>query len=272
MADQTTTPWADVAPRFVRRNPFVALLRYIGEIAILLGQTVREIARGRIDARDLVQQMASLGADSIPIAVLTTFATGAVLALYFAPYLKQYGEESLVGMVVAVAMSRELGPVLTGVVVAARAGSTVAAEIATMSVTEQIDALRALAVSPVRYLVAPRLLAALIMLPMVCAFADAAGIYGGYLLAVYREHVPAASFPSSIRQFLQPSDFYLGMVKTLVFGMIIALVGCHQGLKTRGGATEVGQATTNAVVISIVLIYIANFLLALGLFDQVPTI
>ncbi len=249
---------------------FAVVLTYLGEILILLGLAVRSARRG-VDARDLTEQMASLGVNSVAIAMLTATTSGAVLALYFAPFLKQYGAEGFTGAVVALAIARELGPVLTGVVVAARAGSAIAAELGTMKVTEQIDALRALAVSPVQYLVVPRVLAAVIMVPLVGALADAGGILGGYLIS-QTEGVLGVTYLNSIRQFLTPADFVKGIIKTVIFGIIIALVGCHQGLATRGGATEVGRATTNAVVLSIVLIYIANFVLTYFMFSQVTSI
>ncbi len=249
---------------------FAVVLNYLGEILILFGLAVRSARRG-VDARDLTEQMASLGVNSVSIAMLTATTSGAVLALYFAPFLKQYGAEGFTGAVVALAIARELGPVLTGVVVAARAGSAIAAELGTMKVTEQIDALRALAVSPVQYLVVPRVLAAVIMVPLVGALADAGGILGGYLIS-QSEGVLGVTYLNSIRQFLTPLDFVKGIIKTVVFGVIIALVGCHQGLATRGGATEVGRATTNAVVLSIVLIYIANFVLTYFMFSQVTSI
>jgi phospholipid/cholesterol/gamma-HCH transport system permease protein len=249
---------------------FAVVLTYLGEILILLGLAVRSARRG-VNARDLTEQMASLGVNSVAIAMLTATTSGAVLALYFAPFLKQYGAEGFTGAVVALAIARELGPVLTGVVVAARAGSAIAAELGTMKVTEQIDALRALAVSPVQYLVVPRVLAAVIMVPLVGALADAGGILGGYLIS-QTEGVLGVTYLNSIKQFLTPADFVKGIIKTVIFGIIIALVGCHQGLATRGGATEVGRATTNAVVLSIVLIYIANFVLTYFMFSQVTSI
>jgi phospholipid/cholesterol/gamma-HCH transport system permease protein len=242
-------------------------LTYVGDLSVLLAQSVRDVARLRIDGRDLLAQMAFIGSNSVPIAALTSFASGAVIALYFAQFLVSYGVSYLTGGIVALALARELVPVLTGVVVAARAGSAIAAEIGTMKVTQQIDALRALAVSPVQYLVPPRLLAALITLPLVCIIGDCAGLAGGYLVAVW-QGVPPHTFPQSIRQYAVPSDFYLGMVKTIFFGLIVVLVGCHQGLKTEGGATEVGRATTNAVVLSIVFIYVADFFLAWWLFTS----
>ena len=278
MADQTNTlpapaaSPADCAETALQAffRPFTIVLVYLGEILVLLWQTLKSARRG-VDGRDLLDQMASLGVNSVWIALLTSSTSGAVLALYFAPFLKQYGAEGFTGAVVALAIARELGPVLTGVVVAARAGSAIAAELGTMKVTEQIDALRALAVSPVQYLVVPRLLAAVIMVPLVCLLADAGGILGGYIVS-NSEGVLGATYLNSMKQFLDPADFTKGIFKTLVFGLIIALVGCHQGLATRGGATEVGKATTNAVVLSIVLIYIANFVLTYFMFSEVTSV
>ena len=277
MADQMTATAAanaasarrGAAPLAFLLNPFVVVLTYFGEILMLLAQAVKAM-RGGVDLRDLVEQMSSLGANSVAIALLTTTTSGAVLALYFAPFLKQYGAEGFTGAVVALAIARELGPVLTGVVVAARAGSAIAAELGTMKVTEQIDALRALAVSPIQYLVVPRILAAILMVPLVCALADAGGILGGSLLS-QSEGVLPVTYWNSMKQFLDLSDFTRGIFKTLVFGMIIVLVGCHQGLATRGGATEVGKATTNAVVLSIVLIYLANFVMTYFMFSEVTS-
>ncbi len=250
-------------------NPFIVILTYLGEILMLLGQTLKAV-RGGVDTRDLIEQMASLGVNSVAIALLTTTTSGAVLALYFAPFLQQYGAEGFTGAVVALAIARELGPVLTGVVVAARAGSAIAAELGTMKVTEQIDALRALAVSPTQYLVVPRVLAAVIMVPLVCALADAGGIIGGSLMS-QSQGVRPFVYWNSMKQFLDLSDFTRGIFKTLVFGLIIVLVGCHQGLATRGGATEVGKATTNAVVLSIILIYLANFVMTYFMFSEVTS-
>jgi phospholipid/cholesterol/gamma-HCH transport system permease protein len=238
---------------------------YIGEVTFLVGRSIAYISRGNVDIRDMLDQMSIIGFNSIPIATLTTLSSGSVIALYFAPFLLKYGAGELTGAVVALALSRELAPVLVGVVVAARAGSAIAAEIGTMKVSEQIDALRSLAVSPIQYLVVPRLLACIIMLPCLCLVADMAGLVGGYLVAVW-QGVPASSFPDSIRQFVEMRDFVMGIVKTVVFGIIIALVSCHQGLVTRGGATGVGRATTNAVVLSVVLIYVFNFVLAYVMF------
>ncbi len=270
MADQLIAGGLPTASQgTTRHSPATEFLTYVGEAALLLGRSLR--FAGQVDARALMEQMTRIGADSVPIALLTALMSGAVISLYFTPFLKQYGVGALSGGFVALALSRELVPVLTGVVVTSRAGSTIAAELGTMKVTEQIDALRALAVSPIQYLVVPRVLAALVMLPIVCILADAIGLYGGFLVSNYYG-VPAAAFPQSLRQLVLPRDFYLGMTKTVVFGLILSVVACLEGLKTEGGATEVGRATTNAVVISIVLIYIANFVLAAIMFPRVTTL
>jgi phospholipid/cholesterol/gamma-HCH transport system permease protein len=234
---------------------------YIGELSFLVVRSIVYIFRGNIDVRDSLSQMAVIGFNSIPIAVLTTFSSGSVIALYVAPEFIKYGAEGLTGAMVAFIIGRELVPVLVGVVVAARAGSAIAAEIGTMKVSEQIDALRSLAVSPIQYLVVPRLLACIVMLPCLCILADFTGLVGGYFVSVW-QGVPGNLYIDSIRDFVVMRDFTTGIIKTIVFGVIVSLVSCHQGLITRGGATGVGRATTNAVVLSVVLIYVFDFILA----------
>lgn len=240
----------------------VGILAYLGEVFVLLGQTLRGFRRG-VHAGDLVHQMAVIGVESIPIALLTTGFSGAVFALYSSSTLVGYGASSFVGGIVGLAIARETAPILTGIMLAARSGSAMTAEIGSMKVTEQIDALRSMAVSPTEYLVAPRLLACLLMLPVVCVLADLVGVMGGALVA-QTQGVPIQTFFSSLRQFLDPNgkDVFQGLVKTVVFGAIIACVGCREGLQTEGGASGVGQSTTRSVVISIVLIFIANFVLS----------
>jgi phospholipid/cholesterol/gamma-HCH transport system permease protein len=247
------------------RSVIVSGFVYLGEISILTGQTISSIARNGISVADLFDQMYVIGVGTLPIALLTVFTSSAVISLYFAQFLVQYGAGPLTGAVDALALGRELGPVLIGVVAAARAGSAIAAEIGTMKVTEQIDALRSLAVSPIQYLVVPRLVAFVIMVPMLCIVADAFGLIGGYLVAVW-QGVPAESFGDSIRQYVQLRDFTMGIVKTIAFALIVAIVSCHQGLRTKGGATGVGQSTTNAVVLSIVFIYLSDFVMAYFMF------
>ncbi len=248
---------------------FFTVFTYIGEIAILTVQTVRTVLSRGLWVSDLFSQMYAIGIGTLPIALLTVFSSSAVIALYFAQFLIRYGAGNLTGAVVALALGRELSPVLVGVVTAARSGSAMAAEIGTMEVSEQIAALRSLAVSPIKYLVAPRVLACLIMVPILGIVADAFGLFGGYVVAVW-QGVQPSTYPESIHQFVEMRDFTMGIIKTVVFALIVGIVSCHQGLKTNGGATGVGRATTNAVVLSIVLIYIFDFVLADIMFGGRP--
>jgi phospholipid/cholesterol/gamma-HCH transport system permease protein len=211
--------------------------------------------------------MAIIGFDSLPITLLTIAFSGAVLSLHTAIQAHRFGLDTFVGYMVAVAMSREAGPVLVAVVVAARVGSAIAAEIGTMKVTEQIDALRALAINPIEYLVVPRFIAGVLMLPALTILGDIVGTLGGLLVAA-SAGVSAATFISSVQDNLPLFDVGMGLLKTLVFGAIIAIIGCRQGLATSGGASGVGKATISTVVISIVLIYIANYFLAALMFGE----
>ncbi len=218
-----------------------------------------------VEANEWVNQMAFVGVNSIPIVALTTMFSGGVLALYSSDMLMRYGAGSLTGSLVGLAVTREVAPVLAGIMVAARCGSSMAAQIGQMAVTEQVDALRSLNVQPINYLVVPRLVACVLGLPILCLIGCYAGILGGLWVSQYAG-VPQESFLNSLRQFVQPWDFLGGMIKTLVFGLIVSVVACQQGLRTKDGAVGVGRATTNTVVISMVLIYVANFILAAILF------
>jgi phospholipid/cholesterol/gamma-HCH transport system permease protein len=178
------------------------------------------------------------------------------------------GGDQFIGGLVAVSMAREAAPVLASVVVAARVGSAIAAELGSMKVTEQIDALRALAVSPVQYLVVPRLLASVLMMPVVTVFANVAGITGGEVVTVYFTHISYGVFISSVQTWLTWRDVIMGLAKTLVFGGIIAIVGCDRGLRTGGGAAGVGRSTTSAVVLAIVLVYVSDYFLSALMFSE----
>jgi len=238
---------------------------FIGESAILTWRALGFILRGKIDVRDTFSQMATIGVNSLPIVLVTVSFSGAVLALYMAQLVVKWSLGSFTGAVVGLSIVREIGPVLTSVVVAARAGSAIGAEIGSMKVTEQIDALRSLAVSPIQYLVVPRLIAGVVMLPVLTVFADLVGTTAGYLVATVNG-VASGGFINTLKGQIVPYDVYMGMVKTIVFGIVIVIVGSQQGLRTTGGATGVGRATTNSVVISIVIIYILNFFLAYAMF------
>jgi len=241
------------------------ILRYAGQLGILAGQASAVVARGRLNLRQTVNQMARFGVDSMPIVLVTVLFSGMVLALHTAQQMSQVGAGRFVGGLVVVSVVRELAPVLTAVVVAARVGSAIAAEIGTMKVTEQIDALRALATPPVRFLVVPRLLAGMITMPALTVISALTGAFGGYLVAV-RSGVSSYEYLSSARNFLDLHDVWGGLLKTVVFGVIIALVSCHQGLRAQGGADGVGRATTAAVVLSIAFIYAADFFLSAVIF------
>ena len=238
---------------------------FIGETSILLARAWRFILRGSVDLREMVDEMAFIGVASLPIVLITVAFSGAVLSLYMSQIVVRWGIGSYTGGVVGLSIAREIGPVLTSVVVAARAGSAIAAELGSMKVTEQIDALRALAVSPVQYLVVPRLLAGIVMLPVLAIFADVVGTGAGYFVAVVNG-VAGGGFIGSLKSQVVPYDVVMGLVKTIFFAVVIVIVGAQQGLQTTGGASGVGRSTTNSVVISIVIIYILNFFLAYVMF------
>lgn len=244
---------------------FAQLVLFVGDVSILFAQAIGCLFRWRWEARETLLQMALIGAQAVPMVVITSGFTGAVLALYSAKLMLEFGVGSLAGGAVALAMARELGPVVTGMVVAARSASAIAAEIGSMKVTEQIDALRALAVPPVQYLVVPRLLACLTMLPALGVLAFVTGVFGGYLVAVPMGISPT-SYLLGIRELVDIYDVFAGLLKTVVFGAIIALVGTRAGLRTEGGAAGVGRATTGGVVVAVLLIYVVNFFLAYLLF------
>ena len=242
-----------------------SFFEFIGEAAFIASGAVRRIFQGDVSLKDTLSQMASIGVNSIPIVLVTTAFSGAVLALYTSQLFVTYGVGSLVGGGVSLSVARELAPVLTAVVVAARAGSAIAAEIGTMKVTEQIDALRSLGTSPIQYLVVPRFLALIVMLPVLTMLGMVVGSFGGYIVAM-SSGVSSASFLDSTRVWVDLSDVVLGLLKTVFFGAFIAIVGTQQGLAVTGGAAGVGKNTMNAVVISMILIYISNYFLAYIMF------
>jgi phospholipid/cholesterol/gamma-HCH transport system permease protein len=243
----------------------IAGIAFIGDELIILVRAASYLATGRVGWRRFLQQTAVAGADSLSVAVLTLFLVGMAWSWHAASYMVRFGATSYFGGSTAVAITRELGPALCGVVVAARVGAAFAAELGSMAVTEQVDALRALAVNPIYYLVVPRLLACIVVLPFLAVVADAAGILGAFWLAT-TFGVTSSEYLSSMQQWLSYRDVLGGVGKTAVFGLIIALVGCRQGLRTSGGAAGVGQAAVSSVVLSIVLIYAANFLLTAAIF------
>ena len=244
------------------------LLEYAGGVANLIGESAGFIGRLRIRVNETFTQAYLLGVNSWAIVLLTSLFTGMVFSLESAVQAVQYGIGNLVGGGVAFTTARELGPMLTAVVVAGRAGAAIAAEFGSMVVTEQIEALQSLGLSPVRMLVVPRLVALIVMLPVLTVFADIISVLGGMLVAQIYAHISYDSFLASVRTTVPFSDLVRGLSKSLVFAVIIVAIGSYQGLNTRGGAAGVGKATTGAVVTSIILIFIFNFALSYVLFQQ----
>lgn len=247
----------------------VWILRFLeesGRVMILFLKTIHFIFRPPLDTRNLLKQIEYVGVKSIPVVLITGGFTGMVLALQSYTGFKRFNAEAFVGTVVALSMTRELGPVLSGLMVSGRVGSAMAAELGTMQVTEQIDALYTLAINPVKYLVVPRFLATLIVMPILTAFADVLGILGGYLISVLLLGSNPTIYLRRTYDYLDLEDIYFGLLKACIFGMIIATIGCYQGINTRGGAEGVGKATTNAVVISSLLILVANYFVTALLF------
>ncbi|MCQ2362639.1 MAG: ABC transporter permease [Acidaminococcaceae bacterium] len=219
-----------------------------------------------IDVKETCRQMALLGADSLPIVAATILCTGMVFSVQTAKEFVELGASSTVGGIVAIAMARELVPILTGVVVAGRIGAAIAAEIGTMKVTEQVDALRVMAANPVSYLVVPRFIAIICMMPVLVIFGNIIGDVGGWGVAHYYAGISSFSFTNSIKTYAEFYDVWGGMLKSCVFGAIIAVVGCYKGLNAPNGAEGVGLATTASVVLSIILIFITNYFLSLVIY------
>ncbi len=236
--------------------------------AIFLGgQVLVHLLQGKIHRRNTLEQLAIVGPDSFFIALLTAIFVGAVFTIQVAREFINFGAGNLVGGVLAVALTRELIPVLTAVILAGRVGSAFAAEIGTMKVTEQIDALLMLKTDPIDYLVIPRLLACFIMLPILTLLSLITGMSGGLLIATRIYNLSDTVFLDSARDFLDIWDIGKAMIKASCFGVLIAIIGCSWGLTTTGGAKGVGQSTTTAVVTALLVIFISNFFLSWIMFQ-----
>ncbi|HET9030604.1 MAG TPA: ABC transporter permease [Candidatus Aquilonibacter sp.] len=253
-----------ILDRFGRAT--IDFFEYFGGIVMLAGESAGFLLRLRIRFIETINQCYFLGVQSISIVILTSLFTGMVISLESAVQAVQFGVGSLVGGAVAFASVRELGPMLTAVVVAGRVGAAIAAEIGSMVVTEQIEALTSMGLEVPRFLVVPRLLAMLVTLPLLTVFADVVSIAGGMWIAQTYAHISTDTFIASARQSVGFEDVLKGLIKSLVFGLIISFVGAYQGLRTRGGAAGVGAATTGAVVLSIILIFVSNFVMSFVLF------
>ena len=243
----------------------LALLHYLGGVTLLAADALAALFVSPVRWRLVLGQIHELGARSQPVVILTGAFTGAVFAAQTFFQFKNLGMESAVGALVSVSMCRELGPVLTGLMLAGRVGASIAAEIGTMKVTEQIDALRALAVYPVDYLVVPRTLAMVISVPLLAAESMGFGIAAGYVVGVNVLGINGPYYLQNMITFTKARDVGLGTFKGLVFGLLIVMVACYEGLNARSGAVGVGRATTEAVVVSSLAILIANFFLTMFL-------
>jgi len=238
----------------------LSFLYFLGGLTNLVLQSfywifVPPFKKGRI-----FEQAKRAGADSLPLVSLVAFFIGVILALQTAYLMQRLGSEMYIASIVALSLVRELGPVITSLVVAGRVGAAIAAEIGSMQVTEQIDALETLATNPVKYLVVPRLLALGLMLPILTLYADIIGIFGGYLICVYKLGITSSMYINITFNNLYFKDLFTGLFKTVFFGLIIAFVSCYEGFNVEGGAEGVGRATTRAVVNAFILIIVADCL------------
>ncbi|NGX55524.1 MAG: putative phospholipid ABC transporter permease protein MlaE [Chlamydiae bacterium] len=237
----------------------------VGAWAVLLFQTIWESIKHPPSWSLVLDQLLNIGVLSLPVVAITGFSTGMVLAVQSFYQLADKGLESATGLLVGKAMLTEIGPVLTAFMVTGRVGSSMCAVLGTMRVTEQIDALKSMAVSPLRYLIAPRIIGGVTMLPILTVFSAVLGIYGGYLIAVYVFSMSPSSYFDPMPIHITYFDVWTGIIKAFVFGILISTISCYKGMQTRGGAAGVGRATTNSVVICYSYILIINFLITIGL-------
>ena len=263
MATRNSKLFAEETPSALSSfsQPILRGIRHVQDYSILCAHSVANIFTPPFYPLDLLDQMDIIGVGSLPIVILTGFFIGAVLVLQTASQFQRFGQTSLTGEVVSLALVRELGPTITGLLVAGRNASGIASELGSMIVTEQVDAMRAMGTDPLRRLVTPRVLSTVLMLPLLTAMADFVGLIGGYIVSWTTLRVGAVQFWTQAVNTLEFSDLMEGLTKPLVFGFVLATVGCYQGLKVRGGTQGVGRATTQAVVVSSVLILVINFFL-----------
>ena len=239
----------------------IVFLATLGRISLFAGRAVFHCFKPPFYGRLIFRQLVEIGYYSLPVVGMTAIFTGMVLALQSYTGFARFNAEGAVAHVVVLSITRELAPVLAGLMVAGRIGAAMAAEIGTMSVTEQIDALKTLATNPFKYLVAPRFIAGVLMLPVLVLIADIIGVFGGYLVSVYKLGFNPSVYLERTWDILEPLDVISGLVKAAVFGFLISLMGCYHGYHSRGGAQGVGTATTNAVVSASVLILAFNYII-----------
>jgi phospholipid/cholesterol/gamma-HCH transport system permease protein len=247
---------------------FLAFLATAGRLTTFTISGVGHCIRPPFYPRIILKQMIEIGYYSLPVVGLTAIFAGMVLALQTYIGASRFSAEGAIANIVVVALTRELGPVLAGLMVAGRIGAAMAAEIGTMRVTEQIDALTTLSTNPMKYLVAPRLIAGLTMMPILVFVADVIGVFGGYIVAVYKLGFNGSNYLQSTWNFLEAEDVISGLVKAAAFGFIITLMGCYHGYNSKGGAQGVGMATTNAVVSASILILCSDYILTTIFFTK----
>ena len=246
---------------------FLGFFSQTGLLTLFVVQAIKALVTPPVYARLIGQQIMRIGYYSLPVVALTSFFTGGALAIQIYYGGNQFNSEAIVSSIVALGITRELGPVLGGLMVAGRVSAAIAAEIGTMRVTEQIDALTTLSTDPFKYLVAPRVIAATLCMPVLALIADIIGVMGGFVVGTQSFGFNAAIYVQQTVNFLQPDDVFSGLIKAAVFGFIIAIMGCYRGYHSKGGAQGVGRATTNAVVASSILILAANYLMTSLLFS-----
>ena len=237
------------------------LVDRLGRFALLAGHVLRAAGLPRFPWRATLAQLEAIGARSLTIVLITAFFTGMVLALQTGIALERFGAKLYVGSVVGLALARELGPVLTALMVGGRVGAGITAEIGAMRVTEQVDAIRAMGADPVQKLVLPRVLAATLALPLLTMLADLLGVFGGMLIATSQFNITGNFYLDTVTWAVTAEDVLSGIAKTFVFGWIIAMVGCFLGLETSGGTVGVGRATTSAVVVASITVLVSDFFL-----------
>jgi phospholipid/cholesterol/gamma-HCH transport system permease protein len=247
-------------PLAIIGRAFLAMLHSVGDLTLFAGRAIFQGISGPYYPRTILRQMIDIGCYSLPVVGLTAIFTGMVLALQSHTGFSRFEAESAVATIVVLSMTRELGPVLAGLMVAGRVGASMAAELGTMRVTEQIDALTTLSTSPFKYLVWPRVIAGLLMLPFLVLVADIIGVLGGFLVGVYKLGFGPVEYLNRTLDYLEAEDVISGLVKAAIFGFLVALMGCYQGYHSKGGAQGVGAATTKAVVSASILILTANYI------------
>jgi phospholipid/cholesterol/gamma-HCH transport system permease protein len=257
-----------VAGAFFRRTLTYRALVELGEVGILFGKTLRNLFKKPREHQTLLQQLEEIGVRSMPVVSMTAAFGGLIFGFQTYIGFHRYigaGSEALGGPIITLGLTKELIPILVGLMISGRVGSSMAAEIGTMKITEQIDALHSLGANPVRYLVVPRTLAAFIMTPCLTLYGDIIGIAAGYFYNVVLMGVNRVSYLSYTMQYMEIWDVFTGLIKASVFGIVIAVIGCWQGMETEGGAEGVGRATTRTVVLSSITILILNFFISKAL-------